>query len=276
MKKTIITKTVCMVVCCLASIVHGQSWGLSGNNISTGNYLGTNNVQNLVFRTSSTEKMVLTAGGTLGIGTATPTSDKKLHVAGRTLIRSSEQWDLVDIVNDATGVGNTHDAVWIAYSQYQSNNPGLLTVTSPNTAGGLATYRFTVRANGKVGIGVNPNSFTTCADCNDYLLFVKNGIKAEKVKVEIASENGWADFVFNDNYNLMPLNELDTFIKENKHLPEIPSESEVIEQGGIELKEFSVKLLQKIEELTLYMIQQDQTIQKLKQQVADLESSNKK
>ena len=64
----------------------------------------------------------------------------------------------------------------------------------------------------------------------------------------------------------MPLNELENFITKNKHLPEVPTTNEAIEKG-IELKEMNILLLKKVEELTLYVIQQQKEIQKLKNKV---------
>ena len=72
------------------------------------------------------------------------------------------------------------------------------------------------------------------------------------MKVEVSEK--WADFVFEDDYSLMSLNELDNYIKVNKHLPEIPTTQEV-EENGISVGEMNAKLLQKIEELTLYVIE---------------------
>lgn len=85
---------------------------------------------------------------------------------------------------------------------------------------------------------------------------VAGTIKAREIKVEI---NAGADHVFNPNYNLKSLSELETFVKENKHLPEILSEKQMQEEG-LNINEFQIKLLQKIEELTLYVIEQDKTI----------------
>jgi hypothetical protein len=92
-------------------------------------------------------------------------------------------------------------------------------------------------------------------------------MQAKEVKI---SDTGWADFVFNDNYRLKPLSEVNTFIKENKHLPEIPSATEVKESEGVNVGEMQIKLLQKIEELTLYLIQQENTIQELKSEIREL------
>nr|WP_320120074.1 hypothetical protein [uncultured Marinifilum sp.] len=85
---------------------------------------------------------------------------------------------------------------------------------------------------------------------SDYPLDVNGTIRAKEIKVEA----DWADFVFEEDYQLMPLSELEEFIEQNGHLPEIPTEKEVKEKG-ISVGEMNTKLLQKIEELTLYVIQ---------------------
>ena len=78
-----------------------------------------------------------------------------------------------------------------------------------------------------------------------------------------------ADFVFAEDYQLRPLSEVKAFIQENKHLPEIKSAREM-QESGIGVSELQTQLLQKIEELTLYLIQQEQTIQELQQEVEQL------
>jgi len=122
---------------------------------------------------------------------------------------------------------------------------------------GSAIPKFYLNANGKLGIGTQN---LECTNCTGYKLFVKDGIKTEKIKVEIAASNGWADYVFEEDYPLMPLNELDQFIKTNGHLPEVPTTEEAI-ANGIELKEMNILLLKKIEELTLYTIEQQKRIE---------------
>jgi len=87
-----------------------------------------------------------------------------------------------------------------------------------------------------------------------------NGLlHARRIKVDT---DNWADFVFEKKYQLMPLNELQTYINENKHLPNIPSENDVIE-NGVDLVEMNKLLLQKVEELTLYLLQQQKEIEEL-------------
>lgn len=95
---------------------------------------------------------------------------------------------------------------------------------------------------------------------NNWKLAVGGEIQAQKVVVQISD---WADYVFDENYNLATLEEVETFIKKHKHLPEIPSEKEVLE-NGVSLGEMNQLLLQKVEELTLYVIDLKKEIEELK------------
>jgi len=93
----------------------------------------------------------------------------------------------------------------------------------------------------------------------DFKLSVNGKIRAK----EIIVETGWSDFVFEENYYLRSIDEVETYITENGHLPDVPSADEV-EENGINVGEMNALLLQKIEELTLYLIKQDKEIQSLK------------
>lgn len=108
--------------------------------------------------------------------------------------------------------------------------------------------------NGNVGIGSqNP----------DQKLTVKGKIHAEEVIIDLAVP---ADYVFKPNYKLMPLPQVEQFVKKNSHLPEIPSASE-ISKNGLSVGEMQNKLLQKVEELTLYAIEQQKQIELLKKEL---------
>lgn len=114
---------------------------------------------------------------------------------------------------------------------------------------------------GKVGIG------TTAPDEK---LTVKGKIHTQEVKVDMAGPLV-PDYVFANEYKLQSLQQVEAFIKQNKHLPEIPSAKE-IETNGLHLAEMNMKLLQKIEELTLYLIQQQAEIEELKKSKQSLQS----
>ncbi|MCU0326529.1 MAG: hypothetical protein MUF45_14955 [Spirosomaceae bacterium] len=103
---------------------------------------------------------------------------------------------------------------------------------------------------GNVGIGVYPYT---------YKLEV-NGTARTK---EVIVETGWADYVFEDNYKLKSIDELEAFVKENKHLPNIPKASE-IETNGLKVGETNKAMMEKIEELALYIIQLKKEIDVLK------------
>ena len=102
---------------------------------------------------------------------------------------------------------------------------------------------------------------------NNKMMRVNGTIIATEVKVQT---NVWADYVFKPNYNLMPLQEVEQYIKINKHLPEIQSQADVI-KNGLNMGEMQNKMMQKIEELTLYMIEQQKTINQQSAKIEELE-----
>ncbi|WP_299361766.1 hypothetical protein [Winogradskyella sp.] len=120
---------------------------------------------------------------------------------------------------------------------------------------GSAKVEGDVFSTGNIGIGTM--SFVDGPDT--YRLSVAGKVRAEAVKVY----TDWADFVFEDNYELPTLEEVEDYINDNGHLKDIPSAQEV-EENGIELGEMNKLLLQKIEELTLYAIELKKEIEELK------------
>ncbi len=108
-----------------------------------------------------------------------------------------------------------------------------------------------------------------------YKLFVESGILTEKVKVALKSSINWADHVFSPTYKLRPLPELDAFIRTNKHLPGIPSAEELVKDGGVDVTQMLAKQMEKIEELTLYIIEQQKQLDELKAALNKLASEKK-
>ncbi|MBS1644914.1 MAG: hypothetical protein JST36_07750 [Bacteroidetes bacterium] len=111
-----------------------------------------------------------------------------------------------------------------------------------------------VKANGKVVIG-NPAQDYNISTPGSYKLYVEGGILTEHLRVAIRSTSDWQDQVFEPSYRLMPLGQLKRYIGVHHHLPGIPSAQEVVTQG-LDVAEGQSKLLQKLEELTLYLLQQ--------------------
>ncbi|KAF2515005.1 hypothetical protein EYY60_02805 [Flavobacterium zhairuonense] len=122
-----------------------------------------------------------------------------------------------------------------------------------------ASVKMAIKANGNIGIGVS-------APQNK--LDVNGTIHSKEVKVDM---NGWSDFVFKRDYDLPTLQEVEKHITEKGHLENIPSEEEVL-KNGINLGEMNSKLLQKIEELTLYMIELKKENLEMKERLTTLEN----
>jgi hypothetical protein len=111
-----------------------------------------------------------------------------------------------------------------------------------------------------VGIGIIPPAESK------YKLFVTGGILTEEVKVELKGGPDWPDYVFASNYKLNSLSDVEAYISKNKHLPDLPS-AESVRKEGINLGEMNAILLQKVEELTLYIIQQQKQIDELRKSI---------
>jgi len=125
-----------------------------------------------------------------------------------------------------------------------------------------------------IGNSISTSTYTTTGTPGTYKLFVQGGILTEKLKVAILGSINWADYVFTNDYKLMPLNKVETYIKANKHLPNIPSAQEM-EANGLDVVEIAAKQMEKIEELTLYIIQMNKEINALKQDIKTLQSNKK-
>lgn len=133
----------------------------------------------------------------------------------------------------------------------------------------LLSVNGAITATGNVIIGTSNQSMI---DDPNHKLLVNGKIKAKGVKVDA---NGWADFVFDLDFKLRPLSEVATFIKENKHLPDVPSEKEV-KENGIDVTEMQKIQMQKIEELYLYMIEMKKENEELKKQNEQLQKEVEK
>jgi hypothetical protein len=125
--------------------------------------------------------------------------------------------------------------------------------------------RFLIRADGRVVIG-NQTQVGSAFDLPSTILTVNGGVVCKSIHV---SMNNWADSVFAPTYYLMPLDSVNAYVKVNGHLPGVPSQQEV-QNNGTDLAQNDVMLLAKIEELTLYMIQLQQQNEQMKKEIEEL------
>ncbi len=221
-------------------------------------FFGTLNDKNLVFKTNSdsTRMTILQSNGNVGIGVDNP--EVKLHLGGSirghktngSLRVESNSGGYIDI-----GPQNAYDAhIYtdmgsFVFNQTIYSGTGVFgTLNDKNLVfktNSDSTRMTILQSNGNVGIG------TTSPD---YKLDVAGVIRCSEVLVQGIDQI--ADFVFRPDYSLPSLEQVDEFISSNGHLPGIPSEAEVKEKG-LGLVEMQIKLLQKVEELTLYVIEQE-------------------
>ncbi len=136
-----------------------------------------------------------------------------------------------------------------------TQNPAALLHVQGST--GNYTSAFVVNSTGIVGIGTNPGEASNAG----YKLAVNGNIRAKKIVVE----SGWADYVFDEKYQLMPLEQLSAYVQKNKHLPGIPKAAE-IEKKGLDVAAVQVLMMQKIEELTLYMLEANRKTEALQKE----------
>ena len=229
---------------------------VSSNNSWVGHSSGNNYFRgNSIFAELSSNSKV-------GIGTNAPIA--KVDIAGLTYLRNAPTHD---IETEQLRIGRTdsnlrYHSIFSHHSELGKDNYIKFKVHNGQSNGNGYVVQETIMTlfgSGQVGIGtdLSENGVT-----NDYNLYVTKGIRTEKVKVDVA-DGSWADYVFEEDYKLTSLQEVESYIKVNKHLPNIPSAGE-IEKEGLNLGEMDAKLLQKVEELTLYLIEQHKEIENLK------------
>lgn len=280
-------------------------WELGGNalqqsiQINTLDWIGTCNPYPFKIRTDNVERVRIKENGYVGIGTVYPNCvfsvnvSEKENVFAKAASLISHGNEVFICPNNIEG-GYSWDAkkgdagiFWSDGEGVNSSNMGAGFVIAP-AIGSHNGIRITPKGNFLIGkpdnineglfkldvagnihsdgsIGINTTTFTV--NGIDYKLAVNGKILAK----EIVVETNWSDFVFDKDYSLMPLSEVEKYIATHKHLPDVPSAGEV-ETNGVALGQSQSLLLQKIEELTLYTIEINKQLELLKAQNAELQN----
>jgi len=211
---------------------------------------------------SNAQSNQIASTGPIGIGTTSPIAGSWLHIYRN----ASGNYNPLMMLQDAlsggftqfglkatgrtfhVGVGNTGASFGLSDKFYIWDQNATLP-------------RLVIDGNGSVGIGTTDINST-------YKLFVEGAIRTRKVTVD---QSTWPDYVFNRKYELLSLQQVEQYIAENNHLPEVPS-AEDVKENGSDLGDMQAVLLKKIEELTLYIIAQNK---KIDQQQRDLDALKK-
>jgi len=208
----------------------------------------------------SSSNFVMNSNGNIGIGTPSPLGKLDILLGGwnnipRIVFKETGANPAIRLYRP-TGTGIGVYSWWI---ENTGNNGLNFKYGSASSTGNESVIsKFTFTNNGDLGIGTSTP---------DSKLSVNGTIHAKEVKVDLI---GWPDYVFKKKYKLLNLKEVEKFIKKNGHLPKISSAEEV-EKNGILLGEINKKMLEKIEELTLYTIDQEKKIEDLEIRLKKLE-----
>ena len=170
-------------------------------------------------------------------------------------------------------VGNTTAYQRLMYFEYNNADTKILEVVNPTTG----RTPFALKANGAMDIdngttqifhlGTEGSLELRSGGLQTFKVETSGLIRGRRMKLDL---NTWADYVFEPTYHLMPLSEVETFVKKEKHLPNVPSEQELKAEGA-DVMEMNKILMEKVEELTLYLIQQNKNTEELKVQLEALQ-----
>lgn len=199
----------------------------------------------------TTNRMTIDTKGNVGIGTSAPDQLFTLYDANEPVMRferAGSNWD---------------------YEIYATSGGQLRFRGGTNGTGDQLTDHMVMNGQGKLMIGTeNAPSQLGTINIDQFRLFVAGGVLTEEVIVR----TDWADYVFEEDYELTPLQEVETHIQEKGYLHHTPSAA-VIESGGLHLGEITVNQQEKIEELFLHLIEMEKEVKQLQEKVRLLESN---
>jgi len=200
--------------------------------------------------------------GNVGIGISNPNA--KLDVNGNMRVSNNSEYTFLSFGKDA------NDQLIVDNTSQKYYGGGYFFRVHNETNSNQYIDALVITEEGKIGLGTNhPQNKLNVVGKSSFTgnIMVNGNIEAKEIKV---TQSPTADFVFAEDYNLPKLEDVEKHIKENKHLPEIASAKEM-EKDGVNVGEFQIKLLQKIEELTLYSIEQNKQLQIQSEKIEKLE-----
>ncbi|RQO42600.1 cell wall anchor protein [Chryseobacterium sp. KBW03] len=267
-------RTLFFVFTIATSSIFAQSWNTTGNagTNPSNNFIGTTDNNPIVFKQNNQQTFKLD-GQSINIGSGVPGT-------------GNLQLALSPCNHCYSGWAKPNDGVMRLLGGHNLNihmdNDNVIdpnSDTSTPNSPGISRVRFSDAVHKSLMVLFNTGKVTVGTDQYDndsnFIFYVSKGIKAEQVKVENPAANGWADYVFKKDYKLRSLEEVEKHISEKGHLPNIPSALEV-EKDGINLGEMDAKLLEKIEELTLYSIEQNKQLKSQSEEIKELKTQVRK
>ncbi|WBV55576.1 cell wall anchor protein [Chryseobacterium sp. Chry.R1] len=257
------TKLVPLLIA-VSSMAFAQSWNLTGNSGTnpSSNFIGTTDNQPLVFKTNNTKVMSILPNGVVKVGINDPGGSGEAYF--RIYKEDNPAFEIANSLGSFQIGKSGCSGCWggqigdtVLRNLGQSHN---IIIAQPNDGNDGSTY---------FGIQDAYNG-TWVKFFNNAIARFDGKIKAKEVEVKA---NVWADYVFKKEYPLRSLEDVEKHIHEKGHLPNIPTAKEVLE-NGINVAEMNSKLLEKIEELTLYSIEQNKQIKHQAIQLKLLQDEN--
>lgn len=246
-----------------------KDWTMNGNAGTTPGtqFLGTTDAQDVVFKSNGTERLRLTSQGNVRLPELQFDSGYRLLAADST--------GAVKLLRPTLGRACPSEIPWFECGNNIASAEQFVGTLNERPLA-FRTHdveRMRISPDGRVGIGTAPPTGVP----SDYLLFVENGIATRDVLVKLGT---WPDYVFEENYRLMPLAELREFVQRNSHLPGIPSAAELEAKGGLVLGDIARDLTRTLEEQALYILQleertrmQEERLNAMEQRLNTLETS---
>lgn len=213
-----------------------------------------------LFQTGAMAQIYVKNPGNVGIGTNTPAD--KLHVVGNLRLSGGSEFYFEDL-GQIRSLDDNHRILFRRAENIMELREYGRIIFSAGAENGGENAKMVINNDGKVGIGVLYPA---------YKLDVDGEVRASTFWASVAFRN-YPDYVFNPGYELPSLKTLDAYIKEHHHLPDVPTEDDV-KKDGINLADHQVVLLKKIEELTLYVIEQNKKQQLLEEKLNEVLKDN--